>query len=209
MVISLSAPLERCTALIDFGDVTNVSAIDIQTSLEKAVSVLSSLSLRNVSIAASSISALIGDMVSQQNSTAMVVRREINAWKSVKALQPRGNLVFGDYGVRNPDSLEDGPYPDVNGKIRYTCDGQFFVLRGHSMRQFSKGGQYDGLARALVESPYYMGKDFSWGDHCAHDNPAHSPGAWVGYDTNHHIEAVVMELMEFKQSVVSSDIFAR
>lgn len=209
ILLSLSVPIEQCTAVVDFGDVTSMSAIDIQSNLEKAVNVLSSLSLRNVSIAASSISALIGDMVSQQNSTAMVVRREINAWKSIKALQPLGNLIFGDYGIRNPNSLEDGPFPDVNGKIRYTCEGHFFVLRGHSMRKLDKGGQYNTLAKLLVESAYYMGRDFSWGDRCAYDAPAHSPGVWVGYDTNHHVEAVVMELVEFKQSVLASAVVNR
>ncbi|OUE44477.1 hypothetical protein BZY95_06350 [Billgrantia desiderata SP1] len=200
MLSALSLSPDRCTAMLDFGDVTNVPVIDIQSKLEAGVSLLSGFYFRNISIAASSISALIGDMVSEKNSTAIVMRREINAWKVVKTLYPRGNLIFGDYGVRNPNSLEDGPYPDVNGKIRYTFEGGFFVLRGHSMRQFSKGAQYDVLAQALVESPYYMGEEFSWGDRCASVCPARSPGKWVGFDTNHHIEAVVMEIIEFKQS---------
>lgn len=199
----LSVLPSQCSVVIDFGDVTSVSAIDIQSRLETAIHILARFELRAISIAASSVSASINDMVSEQNSTAMIVRREMNAWKSVKSFYPVSNLIFGDYGVRSPDSLEDGPYPHVNGKIRYTCEGHFFVLRGHSMQTYDKGAQYDNLARLLVESPYFMGRDFSWGDFQTATKPPHSPASWVGLDTNHHIEAVLMELIEFKQRIMS------
>lgn len=210
IVESLSLNVSQCGVIVDFGDLSTSSAIETQEVLEKVLSLLSSRGFEFVSLAGSSIPVFISEVVPEPNSDAIWLRKEVNAWKAVKQTHPASKLVFGDYGVRSPNSPDYAPNPNVNGKIRYTIPEHFYVIRGHSMQKGEKGGQFHGLARRLVSSQYFMNPNFSWGDQKAYEcsTKSHGPGSqpgslvkWLAYDTNHHAEAVLLEVFEFNHSL--------
>jgi len=109
------------------------------------------------------------------------------------------NLVFGDYGVRSPRSFEDVISPHTNGKIRYTLEKRMLVARGHSLQEPPKGAQHYELARMIMNSGHYVGDSLSWGDAriaaCANEEFKGNSTQWIAIDTNHHIEAVLVEVL--------------
>lgn len=210
MLLSLGVAAGNCSLLIDFSDVTDRSVVELQEDVEKVLSVLGGVGFRFIAMSGCSIPANIAEAVEQRDSTGMVLRKEVLAWKALKLDKPSLNLVFGDYAIRNPKAI-DAPAPDANGKIRYTVDGKYFVVRGHSRRQFDKGYQTHRLAQILVESPHYLGEHFSWGDShimkCAkYEVGPGAPVTWIAVDTSHHLKTVVMETMEFVRNLAPSSV---
>ena len=130
-------------------------------------------------------------------------------WQMLRTQYPHINWLFGDYGVRSPNTGEDVISPHTNGKIRHTIDKHFFIVRGHSVQIGAKGGQMYDLAKKLVESPHYLNPEFSWGDsqifQCSlgQGTPGNST-TWIAIDTSHHIAYSVAEVMEFEKSVTAA-----
>lgn len=213
IIYSVGVAVEKCSVLIDFRDVTRSSVVDIQESVEKVLEVLARLSISYVVMAGCSLSPNVANSVAEINSSGIVLRKEMIAWKAIKGAKPGLRLVFGDYGIRNPNVEEDIIAPHANGKIRYTISNKYFVIRGHSIQYFDKGKQCHRLAKELVESPHYMEENFSWGDEyikkCS--NFEVGPGnstTWISVDTNHHITSVVNEVVEFLLHVSSISTFS-
>lgn len=210
---SLSISPNNCIVILDFGDTTNTSVIEIQEIVELAFNILNSWELKFISIAGCSLSPNIVDSVKDKNSSGKVLRREMMAWKALKKDNPSLPLIFGDYGVRNPKAVDDVIAPDANGKIRYTINQHFYIERGHSKRQGDKGAQTYKLSQSLMGSGYYMGPEFSWGDarikECSEEKFKGNASNWIAIDTNHHTHAVVSEVLEFERTlVVSNKAFA-
>jgi len=157
MIASMGIDTHRCGVILDFGDVSKLSTIDIQDTISRATSLLLRYEFEYISIAGSSITELINGMVSEHDSTGIVVRREMIAWQASFQLASNTPLVFGDYGVVFPNLQEDIIAPDANGKIRYTFSKNYFIARGHSRRQGNKGQQMWDLSQMIIDSPQYMG----------------------------------------------------
>lgn len=207
---SLSLEPHQCGVLIDFSDISDRPSIDIQETIEKVLSQLVFWDFEFIAMAGSSMPLFVSSVVTEENSDAVLTRKEVNPWKALRAAYPDVNLVFGDYAVRNPDAPDYAPNPNVNGKIRYTIPDNYYIIRGHSMQKGEKGRQYHELARLLVRSPHYKGPEFSWGDKMAYECSTRTPGPkskpgnptkWLSFDTNHHTEAVLTEVFEFITSV--------
>ena len=112
--------------------------------------------------------------------------------------------MFGDYGVTNPEPLEDIDPTKMNpaAAIRYTLKSEWWVLRGAGVRTKGKGGmgQYNDLCRLLIKSPDYSGQTFSYGDHryYEHAQPGASSGnltTWRRDATSHHVVFTVRQLV--------------
>lgn len=195
----------RCSVLLDFGDISHSSIEDILGQGEQVVEQLDSLGFERIVTAGCSLPPTIDGAVKKQNSTGKVLRKEMLLWQTLRIRYPHINWLFGDYGVRGPNTAEDVPSPHTNGKIRHTIDKQFFIVRGHSVQIGAKGGQMYSLAKTLVESPHFLGEDFSWGDlqilQCSlgEGKPGNST-TWISIDTSHHMAYAVAEVMEFEKS---------
>jgi len=109
-------------------------------------------------------------------------------------------LAYSDYGVTAfTDSeidfklLQHGVLP----KVKYTIADKYLVFKGKKDRVSNTYSRsYNDIAREIVNSQYFYGKDFSFGDSMI-EQKATSPkpgnaANWVTYCTSHHI-AVVME----------------
>ncbi|WP_043739826.1 beta family protein [Thioalkalivibrio nitratireducens] len=202
--IGISA--SECAVLVDFGDVTGKPIPHLQDGLERALELLFSKGFMYFALAGCSLPPVINQIVKDQDSERMVLRRELVAWRSIRTIHPSVPLVFGDYGVRGPNSNDEVIAPHRNGKIRYTTDQHYFVARGHSMQQRDKGKQYHRLAAIVATSGYYCGERFSWGDgellRCSLGEFPGNATTWIGIDTNHHIVSVLSEILEFERQLV-------
>ncbi|MCK4840503.1 MAG: beta family protein [Methylococcales bacterium] len=198
--------------LIDFGDVSKQSHhIDgMIKNAKQAIYLTRQIGFSQFMLAGCSLPPFISSAVKTQNTTGLVLRKEMLTWRTLLSETPSLDIVFADYGVRNPSSSdESSPFPNTNGKIRYTIDKEYFIARGHPVNSGYKYKQFNHLAKVIITSEYYLSSKFSWGDKqlFLYSDPAHKPGShttWVSIDTNHHIESVLMEVMEFKRQLLTS-----
>ncbi|HAS6193151.1 beta family protein [Vibrio vulnificus] len=218
IVSTLDIDTFRSSVVFDCGDVSvaKSSIVAIQDNIMLALKLLEGYKFKFMSMAGCSIAGDINGMVDTINSQAPVIRKEVKAWKSIKAFNPNLNLVFGDYGISNPTvSVDMAPY--ANGKIRYTISDSYWVVRGYPRNQGEKGAQMHDLCRRLIASGHYMDASFSWGDRmisiCANEACADgkkepfkgSTTQWVSIDTTHHMTYVVEEVKEFELSLSSTE----
>lgn len=201
ILLKIGSAASECIVLLDLADLSQQPVMDVLSKISGAISVLQALGFNQLIIGGSSIPASINIAVKTSESVGYLSRREMVIWQSLFQTYPM--LVFGDYGVRSPHANEDIIAPDTNGKIRYTIDKNFFIARGYSLRTREKGAQHHELAAKVIQSPHYLGPDFSWGDKritsCANGEFRGNSTTWIAIDTNHHVEAAVLEITEFKQ----------
>ena len=216
IVSSLSLDTKRSAILLDLGDVSKSAStiVALHEKISTAFKLLSDSDFNFISIAGCSVTADINGMVPKANSQGIVVRKELKTWKSIKTFSPDINLVFGDYGVVNPSLGDDIIAPHANGKIRYTTEDSYFVVRGYPKNTLEKGAQMHELSRILIASGYYNQPSFSWGDKmidlCAKEGIAEGKKApfkgsstdWVAIDSNHHMTYVINEIKEYERALV-------
>ncbi|MBJ8552658.1 beta family protein [Acinetobacter bereziniae] len=191
----------NCSVLIDFGDSTKRSLSEMEKTVDRIISLLKHLNFKFYITAGCSIPSSINLAVKNENSAAKVQRKEMILWQN-KILAYEGiSLIYGDYGVRGPNSNEGSIAPDANGKIRYTIEKHSYIVRGHSMRKGVKGEQMWALADFLVNSQYYKNPNYSWGDfqikQCSLKLIKGGHSEWISIDTNHHLYFVLEEIHDF------------
>ncbi|WP_233886314.1 beta family protein [Paraburkholderia flagellata] len=157
--------------------------------------------VRTVIVSSSSSPRTVAEI--EKNSHGEITRHELTLWANVATQRLPTDLVFGDYGVIHPDFSDLTPSTHINGKIRYTHGNKLHIHRGYSLRQGEKYEQYRRLAAAVVGSPYYQGRTFSYGDRyieeCAAGHAGTgNPGTWVLVDQNHHLSYTVKQVMRLQ-----------
>jgi len=198
---------ENCHVLIDFGDLSRSSVPDVLSRADSAVDYMRSRGYTRIVIAGGSMPAFVNEAVELPNSVGSILRIEMLAWKAMHNLHSDHELIYGDYGIRNPAAMDGIISKHNNGKIRYTVDNQFFILRGRSKQLERLGLQQKALSRLLAASPEYKLAAFSWGDRTIRiaADPASpymgGPTQWIAIDTNHHIHAVLAEIYEHQTQV--------
>ena len=115
----------------------------------------------------------------------------------------KSKLIFSDYGVTKFTDTEldfskmrYGPLP----KIRYTTPDHYWVLKGAKNRitdEWIRSRQ--DMAIEILESEYYYGENFSFGDLEIKERALGKKGPgnntnWVTIDANHHITVVIQQL---------------
>lgn len=200
--------------LIDFGDISSLrrSIEGMINETRQIISLAQNIGFSQFMLAGASLPTSINHAVRERDSEGLVLRKEMITWQALLSENPRLNITFADYGVHNPNSFDESGYgKNANGKIRYTIDQKCFIARGHQL--YSTGNkfrQFCDLAQVITGSEHYCGKEFSWGDEqiLLHSNPDSNSGSqttWISIDTNHHIETVVMEILEFHLQLVAKE----
>jgi hypothetical protein len=191
----------RCILLVDFGDTTSTSLEQLVDQATRVLNALKHLKFRAYATAGCSLPSSIDLAVKDRNSTGKVVRKECILWQTLRTEFPTLSWMYGDYGVRGPNTADDIKGANTNGKIRYTTTNSYFIARGHSLQEGKKGAQMHGLAAKVKNSSHYMGEKFSWGDgqiiKCMNEEFRGTPTTWIAIDTNHHISWVMLEVEEF------------
>ena len=114
---------------------------------------------------------------------------------------PQNNpIIFGDYSITHPDEAEPMTFVNPNAKIRYTISDSYLFAVGYQVHSHSSGfGQYHAMAGYIVNSPYFMGESYSWGDKYLYDCSTQmcgpgNMGSWVRVGHNHHITFVTRQI---------------
>lgn len=143
---------------------------------------------RRIVLVGSSIPATLGCVPEGEN--GFIERREWQLWRSLSS-EVHDILDFGDYGIQHPRPPKDSG-PGMRANIRYSIDDQHFVVRGRGEVRIEGAAQYAGLCERIVESGFFAGDSYSWGDdlikRCA--DGSLSPGdqtMWRAAGTAHHI----------------------
>lgn len=85
---------------------------------------------------------------------------------------------------------------------------QYVIARGHSKQKTSLAEQNKKLALKIISAPEFRGADFSWGDSqivtCAVPGSKNMgwPTGWVAIDSNHHMQTIVLEVLEHQRQVI-------
>jgi hypothetical protein len=198
--LNISSP--EVIIMLDFDDVSNKSIESLNGHVKHVIGILSDYDFSSIIISGGSFPAFINKAVKEENSFDFVPRREMYVWKSFVD-EAKFPIIFSDYGIRNPKAKDDIQAPNANGKIRYTIDNKYFVVRGYAKNKGEGYKQLHKLAENIVKSPHFIDSDFSWGDKCIEACSKREllggNTQWVSYDTNHHISYVVEEVLEFNR----------
>lgn len=129
-------------------------------------------------------------------SEKLFYRTELLLWKKLNK-SGINNILFGDYCCNTPKPLPaDTSQLRPSAIIKYTTDDSWLIVKGGQIYK-SGNSQYKDLSAKIVNSPYFKGKDYSYGDKYIYDcyndeNPKlGNPTTWVKVATNHHITVVV------------------
>lgn len=189
--------------------ILDMKHIDSTNYSEKYIvlkSILSDISnineYRNIILSSSSLPDNLNSV--ERYELATIDRLDWSFWKRcISKLNEKFNinLIYSDYCIDTPNYVAYIPGMSPLFKIKYTSDDSFIVLKGQTIK---KGGldsnNVAALCKTLVKSPYFKGKDFSWGDEYIFthsDNSAKSYGnltTWIKVGTNHHITFVIDQL---------------
>ena len=94
-------------------------------------------------------------------------------------------------------------------KVKYTTKDHYVVLKGKRDAERQLVVRYKDMAQTIVNSDFFYGKDFSFGDREIYDislpNKRQGSNAnWVTYCANHHIAVVVDELSKLAETLKQS-----
>lgn len=108
--------------------------------------------------------------------------------------------IFADYSIVHPEEQKPMDYVNPNAKIRYTISDSYMFAVGYQVLTHTDGyGQYHDISAIIVNSPYFVGAHFSWGDKYLSDCAIRAQGCgnmetWVKVGHNHHITFVTHQL---------------
>lgn len=118
------------------------------------------------------------------------------------AEQMSQRVLYSDYGVNYTDAFEMDPRTiRMSANLRYTHLKYWRVYKARNVKEHGFD-QYRNLCELLVNSPEYLGREFSEGDKNIHKvatDPKAGPGSattWRRDATNHHIHVVLSQLRE-------------
>ena len=110
-------------------------------------------------------------------------------------------INYADYTITTPPSITESTYDprimNISTKIRYTTDENFLIVKGPSLKRYG-GESYYELAKKVIDSGFFKGKDFSYGDNYIYETSLKKHKGnlttWITVDINHHIELVINQL---------------
>jgi Beta protein len=130
----------------------------------------------------------------------LIPRNESKIFEKVKPeFSKKGiEVIYSDYGINHWSYFKFIPGMQPSFNIRYTNEDVYIIYKGDTVK---KGGlNIDKVIKGcklLVESPYFTGKDYSWGDNEIFEkaiSESNKPGSlttWRAISTNHHITFMV------------------
>lgn len=199
---------ENIVMVIDAGSVFSLSEDDLFDEFENVINLLAKNGFVNFITAGCSMPATI-DKAAKKDQTNILPRKEMTCWQYLRRTYTHLNITYGDYGVRSAESAEGpkGIGGNANAKIRYTIDKAFYIVRGHMVKGegIKKEKQIWGLAKKIIDSPYYMSEDYSFGDKqiklCADKKVTGGHPEWIVNDTTHHITYCQDEIYSYEVSI--------
>jgi hypothetical protein len=199
-----------CDLILDLGAPINFRPLDSFTmAIQEIVSKLPYLNnWRTFTLLGTSFPQTMGSI---KKEVEIVPRYEWQLYKMLVDGLQKSKLrlpTFGDYAVNHPKVLElDMRKVKPSATIRYTIDDGWYIVKGKNVKdkKFGKFTQYRDLSRKFIDSKYYHGPAFSWGDNfvqeCASGRgKTGNLSTWRQVGTNHHIVKVTRDIASFYAS---------
>jgi len=201
---------DQCDLIFDLGAPDNFEPLDVFVRIIE--SIIRSLpyinSWRSFSLIGTSMPVSVNKL---PGGISILQRNEWILYKQlITSLRKSGTRVpiFGDYVINHPAALNlNMRYIYPKAAIRYTIPDRWLISRGEPIRgRTGVGlGQFRNLCTLIVESKYYCGPSFSFGDgyilKCA--NQEVKPGNLPRFrevGTSHHLEMMVRDLSNLDAS---------
>ena len=203
-------PPSATQILIDLesvGDLDAVSLVSLRGLAQDFIdTALTAENFGLISVIASSMPKDVGNV--PKEGTKSFYRQEMPFWLNVSAGVPSQGIAFGDYGIVHPNFSDKIIATNANAKMRYTRGLHHHIFRGYSLKEGLKYKQYHELARRVVNSSVYLGRDHSFGDdyvwRCANmEASSGNLGTWVEVDMNHHLVYVAAQLPQILARVAA------
>ncbi|MET1247612.1 beta family protein [Sporolactobacillus sp. STCC-11] len=109
--------------------------------------------------------------------------------------------IYSDYAINHWSYFVFIPGMQPSFNIRYTTEDNYVIYKGLTTK---RGGlnieNVRSACQMLVQSPYYFGADFSWGDNeiylkaVGETTRSGNPTTWRAIGTNHHITFILNHL---------------
>ena len=136
----------------------------------------------------------------------LFLKRELEIFNLLKLKYLDINFIYSDYGVTKyvENNLD---FSKINGskilaKIRYTLEDCYLIYRGRNANGIESKIGYKTLANKLIESNYYKGETYSFGDRKIKEisqgnkEDGGKGTTWVMISTNHHLTLVLKQLVQ-------------
>lgn len=142
-----------------------------------------------------------GDDIAYKRFDILIFKKIVEKYTNSKL---NGKIQYSDYGVTKFTETEfdfSKMRYGILPKVKYTTKTQYIVKKGEKDRRnniFTRS--YIDIAREIVNSEYYFGQQYSYGDKCIFDKaykPNVGPGnsqQWVTYCANHHFTVLMEQL---------------
>lgn len=119
---------------------------------------------------------------------------------SMAVIADTNKPIFADYSITYPLESEPVTYVNPNAKVRYTISDNYLFAVGYQVHTHTDGfGQYHDISAKIVNSPYFMGRSYSWGDKYLEECASRTASSgnmetWVKVGHNHHITFVTRDI---------------
>lgn len=191
----LEARPEEIDIVFDVADDVPADISATVRTLRDALHALPNASMwRSLTIAAAAFPVNLSGLAG--NSMHRIPRRDWQLYESLVSNQLPRIPSYGDYGIAHPDPKGDldPRLMTMSANLRYTCDKDWLVAKGSSVRQ-NGFEQAVTLAHHIVHSPDFCGAAFSWGDAWLQDCAEQVSGCgnaetWRKVGTSHHLAKV-------------------
>ena len=127
----------------------------------------------------------------------LLSRFEWQIWNRILEETDKGEVSYGDYGIKHPVYDDTVRKFEPSSSIKYTTVDNYLIYRGvKPSRHVKAGGQYHDKCRLLVRDSLYDGSGFSWADNeiyaCSlRDTNPGNAGTWVKIGHNHHFAKIL------------------
>lgn len=127
----------------------------------------------------------------------ILTRYEWIFWNELKEENGYEKIKYGDYGTKSARFMDASHAGTIS--LKYTAPNYFVIFKGKLSGDHKHGHrQIITHCQKLIESGYYSGQEFSWGDlkyqELSLKNPASEEEEgignttnWIQYSHNHHI----------------------
>ncbi|MGE7795004.1 beta family protein [Lysinibacillus fusiformis] len=201
---------EDVDLIIDFKflpcDITNYQTILSQNSSLAILSIESIPYLsrwRSLSFCSTSFPVNLSNLSKEK--LTILPRLEWDLYKRIIQSKLDRKPNFGDYTISNPTTVEIDPrLMTISANIRYTTENGFLIAKGYSVKdpKHGKWSQTRGLSRKIIESQYYFGRPYSYGDNYIYECANETVGVgnsrvWRKVGVNHHLTVAVNTLSNY------------
>jgi len=220
LLSTLKTQSADCDLILDLGAPTNFRPLDgFSIAIREIVNKVPYLNdWRTFTILGTSFPKTMGGI---RKGGEIVPRDEWLLYKILVAGFRKAGLrlpTFGDYAINHPQVLGlDMRQVNPSATIRYTIDNSWYIVKGNKVKKDKKDEgekvkdkkygfeQYRTLSKSIINSKYYFGPTFSWGDNfiqkCATGKSSTgSLSTWRQVGTNHHITKVIQDIASFYAS---------